>query len=261
MREKCYNRNNEGSEGGGRMPTIELQGTQFHCGVRTPKNIEEGAWVHLRFALKNEYLEYEDTVRVLPEDLEEWLFSMSRLLAGGYSRPYSISFENTGIAVDLYPYVGQDGARATTHRQRRENTCAMALRILMRSQSTRSYLGGVYTLLFGRAEISAFVQALRAEFYAAYVVYAAGRGEHTFVGVSPLGYPGCNYWYYDETGEVKSGDFVFVKMGKTATEEIVVVDCARRFSLESAPYDPKRVKKVLRKATAEEVAVATSLQK
>lgn len=261
MREKCYNRNNEGSEGGGRMPTIELQGTQFHCGVRTPKNIEEGAWVHLRFALKNEYLEYEDTVRVLPEDLEEWLFSMSRLLAGGYSRPYSISFENTGIAVDLYPYVGLDGARATTHRQRRENTCAMALRILMRSQSTRSYLGGVYTLLFGRAEISAFVQALRAEFYAAYVVYAAGRGEHTFVGVSPLGYPGCNYWYYDETGEVKSGDFVFVKMGKTTTEEIVVVDCARRFSLESAPYDPKRVKKVLRKATAEEVAVATLLQK
>ena len=240
------------------MPTIELQGTQFTCGVRKPKNIEESAWVHLRFALKNEYLEYEDTIRVLPEDVEEWLFSMSRLLAGGYARSYSISFENTGVAVDLYPYVGQDGARATTHRQRRENTCAMALRILMRSQSTRCYLGGVYTLLFGREEISAFVQALRAEFYAAYTVYAAGRGEYTFVGVSPLGYQGCNYWYYDETGEVKSGDFVWVRMGKNATEQIVLVDCARRFTLEAAPYDPKRVKKVLRKATPEELAAVKS---
>jgi hypothetical protein len=244
------------------MPTIQLQGTEFTCGVQTPKNEAEGAWVRLRLSLKNEYLEYDDTICVLIADVEEWLFSMSRLLAGGYAHPYSISFENTGVAVDLYPCIeDMEGKHTRTRAERRESTLAMALRILMRSQSSRRYLGGVYTLLLGREEIAAFVRALRWEFYSVYSAYAAGKGEHAFVGVSPLGYQGCNYWYYDETGEVKSGDYVFVRMGKNATEQIVFVDCARRFSLETAPYDPKRVKRVLRKATAEEVAVATSLQK
>ncbi len=244
------------------MPTIQLQGTEFTCGVQTPKNEANGAWVNLRFALKNEYVEYDDTIRVLVSDVEEWLFSMSRLLAGGYAHPYSISFENTGVAVDLYPCVeDMEGRRPRTRAERRESTLAMALRILMRSQSSRRYLGGVYTLLFGREEIATFVRALRWEFYSVYSAYAAGKGEHAFVGVSPLGYQGCNYWYYDETGEVKSGDYVFVKMGKNATEQIVLVDCARRFLAETAPYDPKRVKKVLRKATAEEVSTAFLSQK
>ena len=236
------------------MPTIQLQGTEFTCGVQTPKNEAEGAWVRLRLSLKNEYLEYDDTICVLIADVEEWLFSMSRLLAGGYAHPYSISFENTGVAVDLYPCIeDMEGRQTRTRAERRESTLAMALRILMRSKSSRRYLGGVYTLLLGREEIAAFVRALRWEFYSVYSAYTAGKGEYTFVGVSPLGYPGCNYWYYDESGTLSGGDYAWVKMGRHGTEQIVLVDCARRFSKENAPYSAERVKRVLRKATAEEV--------
>ena len=240
------------------MPKIELQGTNFTCRILPAKGAKESAYVHLSIAIENEYIRYEDVRRILPEDMEEWLCAIYRLLAGAYSRPYSISFNGVGLSVDLYPSSDGEAAHPTSHRQRREKDCAMALRLLMRSADTHSYLGGVYTLLFQKQALQTFADALKAEFYALHSVYTAGRGEWTFVGVSPLGYQGCNYWYYDETGEVKSGDFVWVRMGKNATEQIVLVDCARRFASASAPYDPKRVKKVLRKATPEELAAVKS---
>ena len=242
------------------MTTIELQGTKLICRILPTKGAKESAYVHLSLALENEYVSYQDVRRILPEDLEQWLCSIYRLLAGAYSRPYSITFDGVGMSVDLYPSSDGEAAQPSSHRKRREQDCAMALRLLMRSADARSYLGGVYTLLFHKQALQAFADALKKEFYAVHSVYVSGRGEWTFVGVSPLGYKGCNYWYYDETGEVQTGDYVWVKMGKNASEQIVFVDCARRFSLESAPYDPKRVKKVLRKATAKEVAAVNSPQ-
>lgn len=243
------------------MPKIELQGTNFTCRILPAKGAKESAYVHLSIAIENEYVRYADVRRILPEDMEEWLCSIYRLLAGAYSRPYTISFDGVGLSVDLYPNSSGEAAGETSHRKRREQDCAMAMRLLMRSADTHMYLGGVYTLLFQKQVLQTFANTLKEEFYALHPVYTAGRGEYAFVGVSPLGYQGCNYWYYDETGEVKSGDYVWVKMGKNATEQIVFVDCARRFLAETAPYDPKRVKKVLRKATAEEVAVAKLPQK
>ena len=73
------------------------------------------------------------------------------------------------------------------------------------------------------------------------------------MGVSPLGYEGCNYWYLDESGAVKKGDFVWVRMGRRNLEQIVTVDSVRHFGGENAPYEPSSVKRVLRIATDEEV--------
>ena len=239
------------------MPITDIQGTIFTCEVLPPKTALDRAWVRLRITLKNDYVSYEEVQRiVLLEDIEEWIFAMHRLLAGAYAKEYSLSFEKAGLAVDLYPNGGCENGKPLSRRERREKDCMMAVRLLMRSQDKKSFLGGVYTLLFHREELSAFAAALRAEFYAAYPDYEQGKGKLTFVGVSPLGCAGCNYWYYEETGDVQAGDYVWVRMGKHHTEQIVCVDCARQFTEMNAPYDPERVKRVLRMATDEEVQAA-----
>jgi hypothetical protein len=243
------------------MPTIELQGTRFSCKVLPPKTLMERAWVQLEIGLENEYVSYQDVRRILPEDVEKWLTASARLLAGAYVRPYSIAFDGVGFAVDLYPSNdGESLTRTASRASRREKDCAMAVRILMRSGSSHSFLGGVYTLLFQKEQLKAFVEALRKEFYTLYASYAEGKGEYTFVGVSPLGYGGCHYWYYDPSGGLTAGDYVWVKMGRHATEQIVLVDCARRFTADNAPYDPARVKKVLRRATEEELSAASQAE-
>ena len=67
------------------------------------------------------------------------------------------------------------------------------------------------------------------------------------------GYKGCNYWYLDPSKKVKAGDYVWARMGKHNTEQIVYVDSVRYCTEDTAPYDPLRVRKILRKATIEEL--------
>ena len=78
-------------------------------------------------------------------------------------------------------------------------------------------------------------------------------GKYAFAGVSPLGAEGCNYWYLDESKALKKGDYVWVRMGRHDLEQIVYVDDVRYYDEETAPYEPERVKKVLRKATDDEL--------
>ena len=80
-----------------------------------------------------------------------------------------------------------------------------------------------------------------------------GSGKHVFVGVSPRGYTGCNYWYLDPSDSIVAGDYVWVRMGRHNTEQVVYVDSVRRFDEQTAPYDPSAVKQVLRKATEKEI--------
>ncbi len=234
------------------MPTVELQGTALCCEI-LPSKLSEG-WdrVRLRLHVKNEYLDYQDVHRtILLQDMEEWITAMHRLIAGAYAKEYNLVFENAGLAIDLYPYQNKDGKASRV--ERRENDSVMAMRILMRSSDKRTFLGGVYTLIFHKAELAAFAKGLRQEFYRAYSGLLKGSGELSFVGVSPLGCEGCSYWYLDESKAVKQGDYVWVCMGKHRLEQIVLVDQIRLFTEENAPYDPKRVKRILRLATAEEV--------
>ena len=114
-------------------------------------------------------------------------------------------------------------------------------------------MGGVYSLLLHREEIKRFATELRLEFDQVFAKVKEGKGEYLFVGVSPLGYEGCNYWYLDKRKSVKAGDFVWVVMGRHKRKQIVYVDSIRYFNENNAPFDPERVKLVLGKATDEEL--------
>ena len=233
------------------MPTIILQGTKFTCNVCQPKMLFGGGWARLEIGIENDSVKYFDTdVVVVRAELEAWCFEMRRFLAGAYTKERSLLFEGAGFSVDFF--VSED-VEKKTRQQRREEDCIMAVRLLMRSKDKSSYMGGVYTLLLHRAEIEKFSKELYAEFEEKFIKYVHGRGKFAFVGVSPLGAEGCNYWYLDDSRSVKKGDYVWVKMGRHNTEQIVRVDSVRLFTDVTAPYDPASVKRVLRIATEEEI--------
>ena len=234
------------------MPTLDLQGTKFTFLALPLNSSSNGYWARTELALSNAYVSYRETgENISLEELEEWIVSMCRLLAGAYANEYNLSFEKAGIAIDLYPYT-QNG-KETTREERRRNDCVMAIRLLMRSPDEKSFLGGVYTLLLHRKEIENFALKLREEFDEVFGKHVHGIGKYLFVGVSPLGYKGCYYWYLDKTEAVTAGDYVWVRMGRHNIEQIVYVDGVRYCNEDTAPYDPARVKQVLRKATEEEI--------
>lgn len=233
------------------MATVELQGTTFSVDC-LPAKLFWGEWVRIRVSIKNEYTDYCDDSRVLLfEDFEEWVFGMRRFLAGAYKSEHNLQFENAGLAVDFYPY--QKNGAEPTRDELRDNDCVMAVRLLMRAADKNAFLGGVYTLLLHRADINVLSKKLLQELEENYPKRVHGRGKFVFVGVSPLGYDGCNYWYLDKSKQVKAGDFVWVKMGRHNTEQIVRVDSVRRYTELNVPYNPERVKQVLRIATEQEI--------
>lgn len=233
------------------MASIDLQGTSFSFSVQLPKFSLRENRAKVEVAVKNEWISYKQIEKYIsPEGIEEWIFSMFRLLAGAYKREYNLSFEEAGLAFDFYPYT-KDG-NEVSREERRKRDCVMAIRMLMRS-SKRQFLNGVYTLLLHRAEIEEFAKALRLEYDKTFVKRVHGRGECLFAGVSPLGYEGCNYWYFDPFGETKQGDHIWVEMGSHNTKQIVLVDSVRRFTQENAPYPVDTVKQVLGIASEEEL--------
>ncbi|MBP3422917.1 MAG: hypothetical protein J6K86_04045 [Clostridia bacterium] len=233
------------------MPTIVLQKTKFTFSILPLKFLAGDYWAKAEICIENENIHYAQTEkRISSESLEEWIFCMHRLLAGAYKREYNLSFDEAGVAIDFYPHT--ENGMEVSRKARRENDCVMAVRMLMRSKSGR-FLGGVYSLLFHRADIEIFAKELRKEYDEVFVKRVHGRGKYNFAGVSPLGYEGCNYWYLDASNEVKKGDYVWVEMGSHNTRQIVYVDSVRRFTEDSAPYPVHRVKQVLGIATEEEL--------
>ncbi len=231
------------------MPTLSLQGTTFTFSVLPNK--KKGK-VCTKIAVQNEYISYEEMgENVSVEEIEELLTSLSRFLAGAYKREYTLSFEQAGISVDLYPYAEE--GKILSRELLREKDSVMALRLLMRSKDKKQFLGGVYTLLFHKEEIKEFVTKLRVEYAENCVRRVHGREKYRFVGVSPFGFVGCEYLYLDEIGDIQAGDYVWARMGRHNLEQIVYVDSVHYFNDKDVPYNPKTVKKVLRKATPEEI--------
>lgn len=231
------------------MPKIELQGTQLTFSIVSLA--QDGYFLTTEIGIENEFVRYfERSERFTREELNEFIFSLYRLLAGAYAHEYAVPFEKKGMAVDLYAYT-KDGEEASRE-ERRDNDCVMAIRLLMRSQNSEKYLGGVYSFLLHRKEIETFANGLRTEFDAA-VTEEQTRGEYLFVGVSPRGYRGCNYWYLDKSGTVKPGDCVWARMGRHNTLQILYVDSVRWCSDSTAPYDPSTVKQIVKIATEEEI--------
>ena len=237
------------------MAAVQTQGTEFCFSIRPQKLFASEFWARTEIEVSNEYVSYKATEATISiEELEEWITAMFRLLAGAYGKEYTLAFERAGLAVDLYPHTQR--GKELSREERRKNDCVMAIRLLMRSKDKNRFLVGVYTVLLHREEILSFAQKLRTEFDAAYGKYVHGRGKFAFVGVSPLGYAGCQYWYLDPTETVEKGEYVWVRMGKQDIEQIVYTDCVRYFNDDTAPYDPETVKQILRKATEEEAQKA-----
>lgn len=233
------------------MPTIDVQGTQFTFSILPPALLSLGEYAKLQIAVHNEFISYQTIVKnVTREETENLITTLHRFLAGAYAREYNLSFEQAGFAVDLYPYML--GEEEVVRAVRRENDCVTAFRLLMRSKK-RQFLGGVYTVLLHREELEKFAADLEVEFENAFRRYGHGRGKFHFVGVSPMGYKGCRYWYFDESGKVEKGDHVWVRMGKHNTEQVVYVDCVRDCTSDSIPVPEHRVKDVIKMATEEEV--------
>ncbi len=232
------------------MATVVGQGTELRFILLPPKAGEKG-WATTKITLQNEYISYADEGEYLSvTDVEELGVALSRLLAGAYEREYSLTLDGAGLAVDMYPPM--ENGRTLSREARREKDCVVAFRLLLRSKDKKKFLDGVHTLLAHRERVEAFVKELREEYRQNYLPLLRGRGKYHFVGVSPRGMEGCNYQYLDESGEVQIGDYVWVRMGRRQILQVVYVDSVRDYDEEDAPYNPRTVKKVLRKATEEE---------
>lgn len=232
-----------------RSAKLYSDGTDFTLAILSGN--ADRYYVRTSISVENEYTKYYDEGEYLSwQDLDEWITTAFRLLAGAYRREYSLTFERAGIAVDFYPYT-QDG-KEVSRSERRNNDCVMAIRMLMRSADKKRFLGGVHTYLAHRKEIGEFALRLRSIYDGIWGERVHGTGEFHFVGVSPLGYRHCSYWYLDESKQAQAEDFVWVKMGSHDTEQIVRVDRVLRCDEKSAPFPPSRVKRVLKMASEEE---------
>lgn len=238
------------------MPTIQLQGTEFSFLVLPPSD-SDGFMVRTKLVIKNEAINYEEiSERLSFAEAEELVCLMARMLAGATSKEHTFNAENAGFAVDFYPYANT--VEKVDRTRLRKEDCVMAVRILFKGKGGK-LLSGVYSLLLHRAEIKSFLEGFEKELNAHYQSDKQQSGKYLFAGVSPLGYHGCKYWYLDPTKTCKAGDYVWVRMGRHNLEQIVYVDDARYFDDDTAPYDPTRVKQVLRKATSEEQSAITDL--
>ena len=83
--------------------------------------------------------------------------------------------------------------------------------------------------------------------------------DYLYVGVSPKGQYGCNYWYIDEEKQTQENTYVWVNMGRKNTEQIVYVDSVRYCNASGVPYPVEKTKRVLRQTTEEETEEADVL--
>ena len=232
------------------MATVDVQGTKFSLSLLPLKVFSANRYARARIEVENEYVHYDYTIEnILREDMEEWIFCMFRLLAGAYGKEYNLNFDGTGMRIDLYAHT--ENGWEVSREERRKHDCLMLIHLALQS-GKGGFLGGTQSYIFHRADIEAFAIALWEEFFQTFAKYAKGKGKYLFAGVSPLRYRGCNYWYYDPSGQVKAGDHVWVRMGRHNTEQVVLVDSVRQFTDGTVPYSPETVRQVLRFATEED---------
>lgn len=77
-----------------------------------------------------------------------------------------------------------------------------------------------------------------------------------YVGVSPKPFRGLGYWYVDESGKTQPNSYVWARMGRHNTEQIVYVDCTLWCTGGDEPYPYERTRRILRQTTPEEGAAA-----
>ena len=236
------------------MPTFDLDGTKFTFSVLPLERKADGYRAKTLLAIENEFVSYrEESERFLKEDLERLIFGLYRLLAGAYAKTRTVELFGSGFTFELYPY--EEGNVEITREKRRQNDCAANLQFLLKSSDGKKFLGGVYAFNLHRKDVKTLADGLREELERAYQGRENKRGRYLFIGVSPKGYKGCNYWYLDKTKRTKKGDYVWVKMGRHNLEQIVYVDSVR-YCTDETPYPLDKAKIMIRSTTLEERAQA-----
>ena len=80
------------------MPKINLQGTEFEFSILPFRLLADRYWVRAKISIKNEYVNYVmESEEITCYEMEKWLFSAFRLLAGAYEKPRSVAFEKSKI--------------------------------------------------------------------------------------------------------------------------------------------------------------------
>jgi hypothetical protein len=234
------------------MAVFEQKGTTFTFSIVPPEGVWDKHWIRTKISIKNPFINYEEIgERLNVDEMNEWLCLIARFLAGAFPKTSEFVTEKLGLAADFYPYSKDN--RELTRAECRSVDCVMALRLLFKDLDGK-FLSGIYTLLLHRAELSKLLAEFTEDLARYYPVPPTAKGKYLFVAVSPLGYLGCKYWYFDPTSTVNKGEYVWVRMGRHNTEQIVYVDDVRYFN-DDSPYDPTKVKQILRKATKKEIAL------
>lgn len=242
------------------MATVTVQGTSFTFVLQEKPKHWDGYTLTVNMAVENEFIHYQRVCRCNFDDIEEMLFCMFRLLAGGYRKEYVLRVEGTNAIVNFNPDI-EAGVTELTRTYLRSRNCKAVFNLLFFSAKAKNTLGGVYTIIIPKNALKLFALRLQEEYKPYAEELSKQRGKYMFVGVSPQGYKGCNYWYLDTQKKTKPNTFVWVKMGRGNTLQLVYVDSVRCYNADNAPYDVTLLKRVEKQASKEDEEEARKIWK
>ena len=242
------------------MASVTVRGTTFSFSPKKKPLLWDGYFLNVSISVENEFIHYKNTKnRCAFDEVERLYFSLHRLIAGGYRTEPCFRIEGAYMSIAIDP--GVENAEHCSREQLRSADYTVTISMVMHSPKAETSMGGAYTIVLHREDIIAFANGLQEDLAEYEVALSKRHGKYLFVGVSPQGYKGCNYWYFDPTNKTELHTFVWVKMGNHKTLQLVYVDSVRRYNGYNTPCDPNGPKRVLKQATEEEILQAKEIWK
>lgn len=201
---------------------MDENGNVSLCLSRFHNDFDGERALNLTFYMKSEGKNLTYSHAVSYREIDRFLISMRRFLAIAYTDAYQMSV--AGVVADFRP----------------------------NNKEIVFQFDGLPVQIRER-EIDIISRELRSELDLLIPNNGNAKGKYRFVGVSPRGYRGCYYWYLDCMDQIQPGEYVWVKMGRHNTEQVVFVDGVLLCNDNDAPYDINLVKRVLRRATEKEI--------
>lgn len=240
------------------MVSITANGSTIHFIISKKPLLWDGSSVGVTIAVQNETVTYTSApTRCDFEDLENLLYNIYRLIAGGHRKRKQTRVEGIDGWFIFDPIV--DGDYGYPSREfLRAQPFKMDMRLVLSSKREQF---GEFAFSVDKEQLKVFAYQLNEELSPYLRALSKCHGKYMFVGVSPQGYKGCNYWYFDPEKKTQPNTFVWVKMGRNETLQLVYVDSVRRFNEYSAPCSIDTKKRVLKQANEEDIAQAKQIWK
>ena len=259
---------------------LQLNGTEVEFSILSSSGRD---WVDIRFLVTTDNIRFEKAGAYLTRnELEKFLSVTDFLLKGKIVRKYSLNWKKLGLKIVFVPNA-EIGLMCPEERELA--TCQMQFEIFTRNKDTGLWNATSVVVRLARVEIEKLLDGLLQEYIVAFgkpqekdkfsyfhnketeeqpLIAETGtaqsdEGAYLYVGVSPRGSVGCNYWYVDEEKRTQANTYVWVTMGRRNTEQIVYVDSVRYCNASDAPYPINKTKRVLRQTTQEETELADAL--